>query len=96
MSAGKTEKMHLAHILVEHKYEAEDLLRKLASPGAEFGELAKKFSRCSSNSRGGDLGEIELHRLDDDFADAARNLSVGALSPIVRTRFGHHLIKRLG
>jgi parvulin-like peptidyl-prolyl isomerase len=95
MSGVKSEKMHLAHILVEHKYEAEDLQRKL-SAGGEFGELARKFSRCSSNSRGGDLGEIELHRLDDDFADAARTLAVGALSPVVRTRFGHHLIKRLG
>jgi peptidyl-prolyl cis-trans isomerase C len=89
-----SETMHLAHILVEQRYEAEDVLRKIGS-GAEFGELAKKFSRCSSAAHGGDLGRIELRRLDDDFAEAARLLAPGGVSPIVRTRFGYHLIMRL-
>jgi peptidyl-prolyl cis-trans isomerase C len=89
-----SESMHLAHILVEQRYEAEDVLRKLQS-GSDFAEMAKKFSRCPSARQGGDLGQIELRRLDDDFAEAARLLAPGDMSPIVRTRFGHHLIKRL-
>ncbi len=77
-----------------HEYEAQDLLRKL-SAGESFSTLAQKFSSCGSARSGGDLGAIDLHRLDVDFAEAAQKLSAGEVSPVVRTRFGHHLIKRL-
>lgn len=86
-------KMHLAHLLVEQKYEAEDLLKRLQA-GEKFEDLAKKYSRCSSAHAGGDLGNIDLKRLDPRFAEAAEELQEGALSPIVRTRFGYHLIWR--
>lgn len=86
-------KIHVKHILVEHKYEAEDLQKKLKG-GAAFEDLAEKFSTCSSARRGGDLGEVEIRRLDPEFAEAAQDLKTGETSGIVRTRFGYHLIKR--
>ena len=86
-------KMALSHILVEHRYEAEDVLRKL-SGGEEFETLARKFSKCPSAKQGGDLGTIDLDRLDPDFAEAAELLQPGQVSPLVRTRFGTHIIKR--
>ena len=42
------------HILVTNEYEAEDLLKKMHE-GVSFEELAKKFSKCPSSARGGDL-----------------------------------------
>ena len=87
--------MRLSHILVTQKFEAEDLERKLQQ-GEAFESLARKFSTCPSAQSGGDLGLIELRRLDDDFADAARILVPGQTSGIVRTRFGYHLIKNQG
>ncbi len=87
-------KLHLAHILVTNRYEAEDLLRKL-NLGETFAGLAQRFSSCASASNGGNLGEIDLRRLDPDFAEAAQKLKIGEISPITRTRYGHHLIKRL-
>ena len=87
-------KMHLAHILVQHQYEAADLARKLQE-GVEFSELAKKFSKCPSASRGGDLGLMALSRLDADFARASEKLEAQQISDVVKTRFGYHLIKRL-
>ncbi len=86
-------KMKLSHILVEHRYEADDLVRKLAE-GDVFEKLAQKFSKCPSSQRGGSLGEIELKRLDPDFAAVAEKLQVGETSGVVKTRFGHHLIRR--
>jgi len=83
------------HILLEHHYQALDLLKKLQS-GSDFSLLAKKFSKCSSAQYGGDLGLVDLTRLDEDFADAAEKLQENAVSDVVRTRFGYHLIKRLG
>ena len=86
-------KLHLAHILLKQKYEAEDVEKKLKE-GVAFEKLAQSYSECSSAPQGGDLGEIALSRLDSDFAEAAEVLKPGQVSPVVRTRFGYHLIKR--
>jgi peptidyl-prolyl cis-trans isomerase C len=88
-------KLHLFHILVEQKFEAEDLLKKIKE-GVDFTSLAQKFSKCPSASQGGDLGLIDLSRLDSDFAEAALTLKQGEISGTVRTRFGYHLIRREG
>ncbi len=83
----------VSHILVRHRYEAEDILRKLKE-GVLFTELAQKFSICSSNKNSGFLGEVEITRLDPDFAQAALELKPNVVSGIVKTRFGYHLIQR--
>jgi len=85
-----------AHILVRAKYEAEDLLLKLKT-GASFEELAKRFSSCTSAANSGNLGEIKINQADTEFEEAVLDLKINEVtqSPI-RTRFGYHLIKRLG
>ena len=85
--------MRVSHILVQNKYEAEDLARKLKE-GADFAVLAHKFSLCSSAKLGGDLGEVAASKLDPDFREAAEALKPGEVSGPIRTRFGHHLILR--
>ncbi len=60
-----------------------------------FEHLAKKFSTCPSADKGGNLGIVDLRRLDATFAEAAKLLKPQEISPIVRTTFGYHLIKRL-
>ncbi len=84
--------MTLSHILVEHRYEAEDIQRKLKE-GDAFEDLAQKFSQCPSRAQGGSLGHIELSRLEPTFAEAASRLAPGQISEVVRTPFGHHLIR---
>lgn len=81
------------HILVDHEYEAEDLLKKLGE-GSSFEELAMKFSKCPSSRRGGDLGEFAKGRMVPEFEKAAFGLEVGQVSGPVRTQFGCHLIQR--
>lgn len=81
------------HILVEHEHECQDLLKKLQE-GKSFEDLAKSFSKCPSAHRGGDLGEFGRGRMVQPFDEAAFALSVGEVSPPVRTRFGYHLIQR--
>ncbi len=87
------ERLHLFHILVEQKFEAEDLLKKIKE-GVDFKTLAKKFSKCSSAAQGGDLGVIDIARLDPNFAEVALQLKEAEVSAAVRTRFGYHLILR--
>lgn len=87
--------IHCRHILVEQAYEAEDLVKKLAA-GEKFETLAGKFSRCPSAKAGGDLGSFGRGRMVEAFEDAAFELAVGETSKPVRTRFGYHIIQRIG
>ena len=85
-----------AHILVRAKYEAEDLLLKLKS-GSSFEDLAKRFSSCTSAANSGNLGEIKIGLADMEFEEAVLNLKIDEVTKTpIRTRFGYHLIKRLG
>lgn len=99
-------KIHSAHILVQHQYEAEDILKKLQASKSKkttdsnsedlFGSLARKHSICSSAANSGDLGEIDSRRLDPDFVEACEALKAGQISEKpVRTKFGYHIIKRI-
>lgn len=87
-------KARFSHILVNQKFEAEDILKHLKS-GKNFSDLASKYSTCSSANSGGDLGLVDESRLDPDFAEEAFSLKVGSytLYP-VKTRFGYHIILR--
>ena len=87
-------KIHVRHILTEQKYEAEDILKKL-DQGEPFEDLARRFSKCPSAQRGGDLGEVDSSRFVESFAEAAEALNAGDVSPVVGTRFGYHIIQRI-
>ena len=82
-----------SHILVQHEYEAQDIVKSLAA-GKTFEELAAKFSKCPSARQGGDLGRFGQGRMVEEFEEAAFALKVGEVSKPVRTKFGYHLIKR--
>ncbi|RMH52366.1 MAG: hypothetical protein D6682_02070 [Zetaproteobacteria bacterium] len=91
------ERLHLRHILVKSKKEAERILRKLRK-GADFADLAKKYSEGKgSRARGGDLGEITRGRMAPEVEQAAFALEKdGAIAGPVKSRFGYHIIQRLG
>ncbi|MFZ6033021.1 MAG: peptidylprolyl isomerase [Melioribacter sp.] len=62
--------------------------------GGDFEELAREYSDDKfSSKRGGDLGFIARGRMVREFEDAAFQLKVGERSPIVKTRFGYHIIE---
>jgi peptidyl-prolyl cis-trans isomerase C len=82
------------HILVNHEYEAKDILKKL-SQGETFEKLAMDYSICSSAKYGGNLGEFPPGKMVPAFEKALLALKENEISGIVRTQFGHHIIKRL-
>jgi NIMA-interacting peptidyl-prolyl cis-trans isomerase 1 len=79
------------------KAEAEakiaDIFRQIAD-GAEFDALAKTHSDCPSRAQGGDLGRFGPGQMVPEFERAAFGLAIGAVSGVVETPFGYHLIKR--
>lgn len=87
-------KISAQHILVDQKFEAEDIIKKLES-GEEFEKLAKDFSSCGSASDGGNLGEFGKGMMVPEFEKAAFGLDIGQVSGPVQTQFGFHVIKRL-
>ena len=75
------------HILVEHEYEAKDILAKLRA-GESFDDLARVFSKCPSSRQGGDLGTFKRGRMVESFDEAVFALQPQEISNPVRTRFG--------
>ncbi|MCF7911014.1 MAG: peptidylprolyl isomerase [Candidatus Cloacimonetes bacterium] len=74
--------------LKREMYDLKDQLNK----GADFAELAKKYSDCPSGANGGDLGYIERGVTVKAFEEAAFKLEQGEVSDLVETEFGFHLI----
>jgi peptidyl-prolyl cis-trans isomerase C len=86
--------IHCAHILVKTEKDAQSVLDKL-SKGEKFANVASEVSLCPSRKRGGDLGTFGRGRMVKEFEQAAFALQKGQISPIVKTKFGYHIVKRL-
>jgi peptidyl-prolyl cis-trans isomerase SurA len=72
---------------------AESLLAALRQ-GASFPEVAKKYSADSaSREQGGELGWFRRGVMVKEFEDVAFHLRPGAISDVVRTEFGYHIIQ---
>ena len=87
-------KIHCAHILVKTEKEANTVLERLKKR-EKFANIAKEVSLCVSGKRGGDLGTFSRGKMVKEFEKAAFALQKGQISPIVKTKFGYHIIKRL-
>jgi peptidyl-prolyl cis-trans isomerase C len=82
-----------SHILVADIAKANELRQQLVE-GADFATIAQSNSMCPSGRNGGDLGVFGRGMMVKPFEDAAYDTPVGALSDIVQTQFGYHIIKR--
>jgi parvulin-like peptidyl-prolyl isomerase len=86
--------VHCAHILVKTQTEAQVAMERLNKKD-KFANVAREISICPSAKRGGDLGTFTRGKMVKEFEQAAFVLQKGQISPIVKTKFGYHIIKRL-
>ncbi|MCF7958057.1 MAG: peptidylprolyl isomerase [Phycisphaerae bacterium] len=78
----------------EAKTKADQVLKEVKAPEADFAALAKKYSSCPSSAQGGDLGFFpRTGKMVEPFAKAAFETEVGQITDIVETQFGYHIIK---
>jgi peptidyl-prolyl cis-trans isomerase D len=95
------EQIRASHILLKTggeddpavKAKAEEILKQ-ARAGADFAELAKKYSQDESNAKnGGDLDYFPKGRMVAEFDQVAFAMEPGQISDVVKTQFGYHVIK---
>jgi peptidyl-prolyl cis-trans isomerase C len=82
--------VNAAHILVDTEKKASEL-RERINGGESFADMAKKYSKCPSGRKGGDLGWFGRGQMVPEFENAAFSNERGAIV-IVRTQFGWHLL----
>jgi parvulin-like peptidyl-prolyl isomerase len=71
--------------------------RARALAGEDFADLARELSDCPTKDTGGDLGFFRRRGdMVEPFAAAAFALADGAVSEVVETQYGYHVIKRTG
>jgi peptidyl-prolyl cis-trans isomerase D len=105
------ERVHERHILLmtqgkpaadeaKIKAKAEDLVKQLRA-GADFAEMAKKYSEDNqgptggSAAKGGDLDWVTRGQMVPEFEKASFSLKPMAISDPVKTQYGYHIIQVL-
>ena len=101
---GTEDEFRIAHILVlvpeqanaeqirAKEVRANEALKQLQS-GADFAQVAAGFSDSSDAMQGGDLGWRNTGRLPSVFADKARAMKAGEVSPVIKSTNGFHIFK---
>ena len=99
------EKVKARHILVKvdsaaseedkakAKAHAEEILEEAKKPDADFPDLAEKYPKEPFEVKHEDLGFFERGKMVRPFEEAAFALDPGAVSDVVETVFGYHIIK---
>ncbi|MEE8451006.1 MAG: peptidylprolyl isomerase [Thermoguttaceae bacterium] len=80
------------HILVETEETCQSLKEQIEA-GSDFGEMAKKHSKCPSGQQGGGLGEFGPGQMVPEFDKVVFNEEVGKVHGPVKTQFGFHLLE---
>ena len=92
------EQRRASHILLPTKEEAEKVLAEVKKNPAQFAEIAKKRSQDTGSApNGGDLGMNPRGGLASKaLDDAVFALAPNAVSDVVQTEFGFHIVKLTG
>ena len=95
---------NLSHILInlpdgatasqieETRKEAQDVYQQIMD-GADFGEMAIRYSESDTSLRGGSLGWIEGQQIPSFFVDILTGMEAGEVSKPFRTSSSYHIVK---
>jgi len=86
------ETIRASHILTSTEEDAKAAQEEL-NAGSNFADTAKKYSKDLTKDRGGDLGYFNKGQMIPEFEKACFSLNIGDVSPIIKTRFGYHIIE---
>ncbi len=80
------------HILVDTEAQCLSLKSEIES-GADFGEVARKHSKCPSGRDGGDLGSFGRGQMVREFDEVVFSAELKTVQGPVKTQFGYHLLE---
>jgi peptidyl-prolyl cis-trans isomerase SurA len=80
--------------VAEAEAKANDLLAQLRK-GADFAELAKKYSEGPTAAQGGEIGEFKRGEMDKVLEDEVFSLKTGGISKVMHTKPGFIIFKVL-
>jgi peptidyl-prolyl cis-trans isomerase SurA len=95
---------NLSHILInlpdgataaqieETRKEAQSIYEQIID-GADFGEMAIRYSQSDTSLRGGSLGWIEGQQIPSFFVDILADMNAGDISEPFRTSSSYHIVK---
>jgi peptidyl-prolyl cis-trans isomerase C len=86
------ERVRLRQILTETREEAEAARAELAA-GADFADVARRFSEDPSAPYGGVQGELAREDLPEEFADVIFGLEPGEVSEVLEADYGFHIFQ---
>ena len=69
---------------------------KEANGGADFSELAKKYSQDSLAEKGGDLGYFTMRKMLKAFSERAFRMEPDSIAKPFLTKLGWHILKTTG
>ncbi len=79
----------------QKRRQADQVLSQARTAGPGFAQLASRYSDDpGSKVAGGSLGVSTRGQFVPQFEDAAWQLAPGGVSPVVKTQFGYHIIRR--
>ena len=81
------------HILVNTEKLAKKIKKEIIQNDVTFEKAAKKFSKCSSNKRGGYLGTFAKGEMVKEFDEVVFSKDLNRVHGPVKTEFGFHLIE---
>ncbi|HOK40902.1 MAG TPA: peptidyl-prolyl cis-trans isomerase [bacterium] len=83
---------HLLHIKVRTKKEIDEIIEKLKN-GEEFEKVAEKYSIAESKKRGGDIGFVDIEKLEPVFENAILLLKENEVSPVIYNNDEYNIFK---
>lgn len=88
-------KAQARHILVNTEKLAKKIKKEIIAKDITFEKAAKRFSKCSSGKRGGNLGTFKKGDMVKEFDNVIFSKDLHRVHGPVKTEFGFHLIETL-
>jgi peptidyl-prolyl cis-trans isomerase D len=98
-----SDRVKVAHVLFKTEGKTSDEIAALEKAtrevmaqirsGADFAEMAKKYSEDSSAANGGEIGWIVRGQTVKEFEDVAFAMKPGQVSDLIKTTYGFHIVK---